>query len=118
MRLSTYEIILPLVGADEKPIEGYALLVNGLYGAMDVVPKEDADRLQAENLAGLSVALRERLLLRGHITRKDEAGELTLSLAGPASWFTETERAKIMETNSQKEMFDIVKGAAFFPEPE
>ena len=46
------------------------------------------------------------------------AGELTLSLAGPASRFTEEERAKIMETNSQKEMFDIVKGAAFFPEPE
>ena len=76
MRLSTYEIILPLVGADEKPIEGYALLVNGLYGAMDVVPKEDADRLQAGNFAGLSAALRERLMLRGHITRKDEAGEL------------------------------------------
>ena len=28
------------------------------------------------------------------------------------------ERAKIMETTSQKEMFDIVKAAAFFPEPE
>ena len=76
MRLSTYEIILPLVGTDEKPMEGYALLVNGLYGAMDVVPKEDADRLQAGNFAGLSAALRERLMLRGHITRKDEAGEL------------------------------------------
>ena len=40
MRLSTYEIILPLVGTDEKPMEGYALLVNGLYGAMDVVPED------------------------------------------------------------------------------
>lgn len=76
MRLSAYEIILPLVGTDEKPIEGYALLVNGLYGAVDVVRKEDADKLQAGNLAGLSAALRERLQLRGHITRKDEAGEL------------------------------------------
>ena len=76
MRLSTYEIILPLVGTDEKQIEGYALLVNGLYCAVDVVPKEDADKLQAGNFAGLSVALRERLLQRGHITRKDEAGEL------------------------------------------
>ena len=45
MRLSTYEIILPLVGTDEKPIEGYMLLTNGLYGAVDVVPKEDADKL-------------------------------------------------------------------------
>ena len=76
MRLSTYEIILPLVGTDEKPIEGYALLVNGLYGAVDVVPKEDADKLQAGDVAGLSAAMRERLMLRGHITRKDEAGEL------------------------------------------
>ena len=76
MRLSTYEIILPLVGTDEKPMEGYALLVNGLYGAMDVVPEEDAKKLQAGDFAGLSAALRERLMLRGHITRKDEAGEL------------------------------------------
>ena len=30
MRVSTYEIILPLVGTDEKPIEGYTLLMNGL----------------------------------------------------------------------------------------
>ena len=76
MRLSTYEIILPLVGTDEKPIEGYTLLTNGLYGAVDVVPKEDADKLQAGDFAGLPAALRERLMLRGHITRKDEAGEL------------------------------------------
>ncbi len=76
MRCSTYEIILPLVGTDEKPIEGYALLVNSLYGALDVVPKEDADKLRAGDLAGLPVALRERLLLRGHVTRKDEAGEV------------------------------------------
>ena len=53
MRLSTYEIILPLVGTDEKPIEGYTLLTNGLYGAVDVVPKEDADKLQAGDFAGL-----------------------------------------------------------------
>ncbi len=118
MRLSTYEIILPLVATDEKQIEGYALLVNGLYGAVDVVPKEDADKLQAGNFAGLSAALRERLLLRGHITCKDEAGELTLSLAGSVSRFTEAERETIMETISQKEMFDIVKANAFFPEPE
>ena len=57
-------------------------------------------------------------MLRGHITRKDEAGELTMSLTGPASRFTEAEREKIMATTSQKEMFDIVKANAFFPEPE
>jgi uncharacterized protein len=46
------------------------------------------------------------------------AGELTLSLAGPVSRFTEAERETIMATTSQKEMFDIVKETAFFPEPE
>ena len=76
MKLSAYEIFLPLVGTDEKQIEGYALLVNGLYGAVDVVKKEEADKLQAGDFGGLSAALRERLMLRGHITRKDEAGEL------------------------------------------
>ncbi len=30
MRVSTYEIILPLIGTDEKEIAGKALLVNGL----------------------------------------------------------------------------------------
>jgi uncharacterized protein len=46
------------------------------------------------------------------------AGELTLSLAGPVSRFTEAERETIMATTSQKEMFDIVKASAFFPESE
>ena len=45
------------------------------------------------------------------------AGELTLSLAGPAARFTEAERETIMSTTSQKEIFDIVKATAFFPEP-
>ena len=83
MRLSTYEIILPLVGTDEKPIEGYMLLTNGLYGAVDVVPKEDADKLQAGDFAGLPAALRERLMLRGHITRKDEAFTHLQDHSGP-----------------------------------
>ncbi|MBQ7515558.1 MAG: 4Fe-4S cluster-binding domain-containing protein [Schwartzia sp.] len=76
MRKSTYEIILPLIGGDEKEIEGYTLLVNGLYGAMDVVKREEAEKFAAGDFAGLSVALREHLMLRGHLTRKDEAGEL------------------------------------------
>ena len=35
MRISTYEIILPLIGKDDKEIAGQALLVNGLYDAID-----------------------------------------------------------------------------------
>ena len=76
MRLSTYEIILPLIGKDDKEIEGKTLLVNGLYGAVDVVDTEIADKVREGDFAALPFALRERLALRGHITRKDEAGEL------------------------------------------
>ncbi|MBR5910192.1 MAG: 4Fe-4S cluster-binding domain-containing protein, partial [Schwartzia sp.] len=88
MRISTYEIFLPLIGrregdtsasmrvADEKVIEGKSLLVNGLYGALDVVDTEIADKLEKGDIAGIPFALRERLTVRGHITRKDEEGEL------------------------------------------
>ena len=76
MRLSSYEIFLPLIGKDDKIIEGKALLVNGLYGALDVVDEATASKLREGNLAELPFAMRERLALRGHITRKDEAGEL------------------------------------------
>ncbi|SEH33061.1 radical SAM/SPASM domain-containing protein [Selenomonas sp. KH1T6] len=77
MRTSTYEIILPLTDGAGKEIEGRVLLVNGLYGAMDVVSGEEAEKFKAGDFAGLPMALRERLMLRGHITRKDEAGEMS-----------------------------------------
>ena len=75
MRRSTYEIILPLIqGSDE--IKDRMLLVNGLYSSFDVVTKEEAEKFATGDFAGLSPALRERLLLRGHLTRKSEAEEL------------------------------------------
>lgn len=70
MRVSTYEIILPLIGSDEQPIEGKRLLVNGLYGSVDVVDESTATRLLGNNLDELPVPARERLAARGHITRK------------------------------------------------
>ena len=76
MRISTYEIILPLMGQDEKEIEGKSLLVNGLYGAVDVVDAKIAEKLKRGAFAELPFAMRERLMVRGHITRKDEDGEL------------------------------------------
>ncbi|MBR1761201.1 MAG: radical SAM protein [Schwartzia sp.] len=82
MRKSTYEIILPLIHGSEE-IKDRTLLVNGLYGAIDVVKKEEADKFAAGDFAGLSTALRERLLLRGHLTRKSEEEELAdLKLIG------------------------------------
>ena len=76
MRTSTYEIILPLIGKDDKTIEGKALLINGLYGAIDVVDTEIAAKVREEDFASIPLTIRECLAQRGHITRKDEAGEL------------------------------------------
>lgn len=68
-------------GSEE--IEERALLVNGLYGAYDVVTKPEAAKIAAGNLAGLSADLQERLLRRGHLTVKSEAEELAdLKLLG------------------------------------
>ena len=51
MRTSTYEIILPLIGRDDKEIEGKTLLINGLYGAIDVVDTEIAAKIREEDFA-------------------------------------------------------------------
>ena len=75
MRASSYEIILPLIGEKEE-IKDRALLVNGLYSSFDVVTKDEAEKFTAGDFAALPVALRERLLLRGHLTRKSEAEEI------------------------------------------
>jgi len=76
MRTSTYEIFLPLTGADEKPIEGRALLINGLYGAVDVVTQEERDVIAAGEFEKLPLPVFERLSLRGHITQKTEKEEI------------------------------------------
>lgn len=75
MRTSTYEILLPLMDGSEK-IKDRALLVNGLYGAYDVVTKTEAEKISAGDFGALPLALRERLLRRGHLTQKSEAEEL------------------------------------------
>lgn len=76
MRTSTYEIILPLIGSDEKEIQGKKLLLNGLYGAMDVVDDEIAAAVEKNETDNLPAAVRERLASRGHITRRSVEGEL------------------------------------------
>ena len=76
MRLSTYEIILPLIGKDKKEISDYRLMVNGLYGAFDIVAKEDCEKISTGKFSEVPLALLERLLLRGHLTRKSESEEL------------------------------------------
>ncbi len=76
MKISNYEIILPLIGSDEKEIEGKMLLVNGLYGSLDVVDKETAENIRDGKISDIPLAERERLALRGHITRKTVEEEL------------------------------------------
>ena len=76
MRTSTYELFLPLINRKEEEIADRTLLINGLYGAIDILPKEYADKVRAGDFEGLPLALRERLLLRGHITCKDYDAEL------------------------------------------
>ena len=76
MRTSTYEIFLPLIGTDGKPIEGRALLLNGLYGAVDVVTQEEREIISAREFDKLPLPVFERLSLRGHITRKTEEEEI------------------------------------------
>ena len=80
MRVSTYEIFLPLIDTDGREIDGKALLVNGLYGALDVVGKTEALKLRAGKLGEIPPALQERLALRGHITEMNESEELANAL--------------------------------------
>jgi uncharacterized protein len=76
IRTSTYELFLPLINRKEEKVADRTLLINGLYGATDILKKEDADKVKAGDFEGLPLALRERLLLRGHITCKDKDAEL------------------------------------------
>ncbi|SEH46571.1 radical SAM/SPASM domain-containing protein [Selenomonas sp. KH1T6] len=80
MHTSKYEIVLPLIDKNGVEIEDFALLVSGIYGAFDVVEKKTVEKIAAGDVSTLPLALRERLLLRGHITRKDEAAELSDAL--------------------------------------
>ncbi|MBR0318381.1 MAG: radical SAM protein [Spirochaetia bacterium] len=76
MRVSTYELFLPLFNGKDEEIKDRTLLLNGLYGAIDILPKEDAEKVKSGDFDKLPLALRERLLLRGHITCKDHDAEL------------------------------------------
>ncbi len=81
MRVSTYELFLPLINEKEEEIKDRTILFNGLYGALDILKKEDADKVKSGDFDKLPLALRERLLLRGHITCKtgeDELADLKL----------------------------------------
>ena len=76
MRVSTYELVLPLIDENGRAVEGRELLFNGLYGALDVLDSEEARSVRDGELSRLSPELRDRLLARGHLTQKGEDEEL------------------------------------------
>lgn len=76
MRLSTYAIFLPLFDDAGKEIQGQELLINGLYGAMDIVETETANKLRAGDFAKIGLSNVEKFIWRGHITRKEIADEI------------------------------------------
>ncbi len=65
VRTSTYEIILPLIGTDDRETDGKALLLNGLYGALDVADRETADILREGDLSALPQVLPDILKAAG-----------------------------------------------------
>ncbi len=76
MRVSGYEMVFPLIGADEKVVEGKSLLLNGLYLALDVVDSATGEMIRTGKIDELPVAMRERLAARGHLTRRGKSSEL------------------------------------------
>ena len=66
MVLSNYEMIFSLD-------DSHSLLVNGLYGAIDVVDRSEAEALSRGEFAKLSVEETERLKSRGHLTDSFES---------------------------------------------
>jgi uncharacterized protein len=68
MEVSRYELILPLLSKQGKQIEGKKLLVNQLYGALDVVDENTAKALSQGTISEIDDKEQERLLRRGHLT--------------------------------------------------
>ncbi len=69
LEVSRYEIILPIFGRSGETLKGKRLLVNGLYGAVDVVDEKTASDLEKGMTDEIDEAERKRLLDRGHLTK-------------------------------------------------
>lgn len=85
-QLSNYEIILTLD-------EAHSLLVNGLYGAIDVVDAKEGKALLSGHFRDLSKEERARLLARGHLTEdlETETEDLTIFAGIYRKLFAESE---------------------------
>ena len=72
MKVSKYEVILPLINSDGAQTGEYAL-VNGLYGAVDITSQEEAQIISAalndpSKIHALSTSRIKLLTERGHIS--------------------------------------------------
>lgn len=70
---SNYEIVLPLD-------DSHSLLVNGLYGAIDVVDRAEAEALSEGRSEKLDGDEQERLKSRGHLTDSFETETIDLRI--------------------------------------
>ena len=70
MRVSTYEIILPVIDERNNIVKGKKLLVNGLYGSFDIVSTKVVKYIEENKINSLSNSDYEKLKKRGHITEK------------------------------------------------
>ena len=68
IEISGYELILPLYDKKGAVIQGKELLVNGLYGALDVVDEKTARALREGRAREIDQREKDRLLLRGHLS--------------------------------------------------
>ncbi|MCR4556594.1 MAG: radical SAM protein [Saccharofermentans sp.] len=75
MHLSAYEIILPLTNGEGKEIQDLSLLVNGLYGSVDVVAHQEVELLFSGDFDAVPKSLLARLISRGHLTEKTQDEE-------------------------------------------
>lgn len=73
-QVSNYEVILPLDDED------HFLLLNGLYGAYDVVDKKVGAVLLSGDIDAIPMEEQERLLARGHLCDRHETEKEDLSL--------------------------------------
>ena len=73
-QLSKYDVIRPLEDGD------HFLLMNGLYGALDVVDKKEGEALLSGDIDAIPGQERERLLARGHLCDSHETQKEDLAI--------------------------------------
>lgn len=72
MRVSTYEIVLPLRNHAGQIIDGYSLWINGLYGAIDIYENS----VRSDDILSIPLEKKMKMIKRGHLTKKTVKEEM------------------------------------------